>query len=171
MRRTKSKSRWIDWSWAVIALLPGAGPSNWKEIVRKGDSVEYHATTLSLELWPSDTEAYLMELSSRIPSAYVVFSMDDTAGKEDIEFNLMTVSPYEAQDYLDGGEARVERVAMPQMLEDIVTDFCRHLHTDEEFIKRKRDRIRIDLRQDGIGDARIRQLSDVYRSPRSRRGG
>ncbi len=161
----------MDWSWAVVGLLPGAGPSNWKEIYRKGDSVEYHASTLSLELWPSDTEAYLMELSSREPSAYVVFTMDDTSKKEDIEFNLITVSPYEAQDYLDGGEARVERVAMPRMLRDIVVDFCRHLHTEEAFIKRKRDKLRVDQKQDGIGDARIRQLSDVYRSPKSRRKG
>ena len=35
------------------------------------------------------------------------------------------------------------------------------------FIKRKRDKKRIDLREDGKGDERIRQVADVYRAPAS----
>ena len=36
---------------------------------------------------------------------------------------------------------------------------------NDSFVKRKRDRKRIDVREDGIGDARIRQTADVYRAP------
>ena len=34
--------------------------------------------------------------------------------------------------------------------------------------ERKRDRKRVDLSEDGKGDARIRQTSDVFRAPRKR---
>ncbi|MDE0408553.1 MAG: DUF3305 domain-containing protein, partial [Alphaproteobacteria bacterium] len=36
----------------------------------------------------------------------------------------------------------------------------------EPFVKRQRDRRRVDLAEDGKGDPRIRQMSDVYRAPR-----
>ncbi|MCY4541981.1 MAG: DUF3305 domain-containing protein [Rhodobacteraceae bacterium] len=167
MQRTRSRSRWVKWTWRVVALLPGASTARWKRIRGDGDSTTYHAATLTLELWPSDTEAYLMELSSRNPSAYVVFANHGGGDPSDIEFVLVTASPYEAQDYLDSGEEEVERVAMPPTLVEILRDFCRHLHVDEKFVKRRRDRVRVDKRQDGVGDARVRQLTDVYRSPSS----
>ena len=46
-----------------------------------------------------------------------------------------------------------------------IRDFCDvHFH-EEPFIKRRRDKKRVDLTEDGIGDARIRQTADVYRAP------
>jgi hypothetical protein len=38
---------------------------------------------------------------------------------------------------------------------------------DDVFIKRRRDKTDIDLQEDGIGDARIRQTADVYRAPKT----
>jgi len=42
-------------------------------------------------------------------------------------------------------------------------------HKEEKFIKRRRDKSRTDAAEDGIGDARVLQLSDVYRAPTSKR--
>ena len=54
---------------------------------------------------------------------------------------------------------------MPPALLAWVQNFVEMFHEEEEFIKRKRDRQRIDQKEDGIGDARIAQTADVYRAP------
>ena len=44
--------------------------------------------------------------------------------------------------------------------------FVDNYYEEEAFVKRRRDKTRVDRVDDGIGDARIRQASDVYRAPR-----
>ena len=78
----------------------------------------------------------------------------------------MTASPYEAQDYLDSGEEIVEAVPAPEGLVAWISAFIQAHHVDEPFKKRKQSRVAVDLREDGRGDARIAQASDVFRAPR-----
>ena len=78
---------------------------------------------------------------------------------------MVTASPYEAQDYTDSGEELVERVPMPEGVQAWVWEFIERFHVEETFIKRKRDKKRTDLVEDGIGDVRIAQTADVYRAP------
>ena len=166
IRKSPGVTKWARWVWRVVGVLPGAAEANWKVLRRDGDTVEYHAATPPLELWASDTEAYMSGLSARVPKVYVVLrETDDLDAKEDVEVVLATASPYEAQDYLDSGEEIVEQVSMPEGLVAFVRDFCQEHHVEETFVKRKRDRERVDLRQDGVGDSRIRQQTDVYRAP------
>lgn len=135
---------------------------------RDGDAVEYHAATLKLELFRTDTEAYLQGLSSQTPAIYVVMRESDTENPLDV--TLVTASPYEAQDYADTGEELVEKVPMPEGLVAWIRDFIALHHEDEVFIKRRRNKTRVDHVQEGIGDARIRQTADVYRAPAGRKG-
>lgn len=167
VRKAPGVTRWAKWSWRVVAVLPGAGPANWRELRREGDTVEYHAATLTLDLWSSDTEAYLVGLSAKIPSVIVVLreSINPDA-KMPFEPMIVTASPYEGQDYLDSGDGLIEAVPMPLGVIAWVRDFIQDHHVEEAFVKRKRDKKRVDLVEDGKGDARIRQLSDVYRAPR-----
>lgn len=165
VRRMPGVTRWAKWHWRAIALLPGAAPSDWSELRREGDAVEYHAATLPLTLYSSDTEAYLANLSDQIPAIYVVMRDDDVTDAP-LDMVLVTASPYEGQDYADSGEEIVEKVPMTEGLVAWVRDFVLAHHEDEEFVKRRRDKKRIDLREDGKGDSRIRQDSDVYRAPR-----
>jgi hypothetical protein len=153
----------VKWTWNTIAVLPGAGPADWREIARDGETIEYHAATVTLELFRTDTEAYLSGLSTREPAIYVV--MRDGA-RDHPEVVLATVSPYDAQDYADSGDELIDKVAMPVGLIDWIKTFITQHHEDEVFIKRKRDKHRFDGVQDGVGDARIVQVSDVYRAPR-----
>lgn len=163
IRRVPGVTRWAQHVWKAVAVLPGAGDANWKELRRDGEAVEYHAATLPLELFRTDTEAYLHGLSSRVPSIYVV--MRESEGSDPLDFVLATASPYEAQDYADTGEELVEKVVMPEGLIAWIRDFVGLHHEDEVFVKRRRNKTRVDLKEDGIGDARIRQTSDVYRAP------
>jgi hypothetical protein len=158
-------TRWAKWNWTAVAVLPGAGPAHWLELRHEGDAVEYHAATLPLTLWAADAEAYLANLSDHVPSIYVVMR-DDALDGSPLSVALVTASPFEGQDYADNGEDIVEKVPMPEGLVAWVRDFTLQHHQDEQFIKRRRDKKRIDLVEDGKGDARIRQDSDVFRAPR-----
>lgn len=167
IRRMPGATRWAKYVWKAVAVLPGAGEAMWKELRRDGEAIEYHAATLPLELFRTDTESYLHGLSAKTPSIYVV--MRDGEGDAPLDVVLVTASPYEAQDYADTGEELVEKVAMPEGLVAWIRDFIELHHEDDVFIKRRRDKQRVDLREDGIGDARIRQTADVYRAPSSRK--
>lgn len=170
IRKSPGVTRWARWIWRAVAVLPGAPLADWKELRRDGDAVEYHATTLDLVLWRKETQAYLAELSTRTPSIYVILrDASDTAARQEVEVVLVTASPFEAQDYADSGEEIVEQVPMPAGLRAWIADFISRHHEEDRFIKRKRDKKRVDLVEDGIGDARISQLSDVYRAPRRRK--
>ena len=73
---------------------------------------------------------------------------------------------YDGQDYADNGEDIVELVPMPPALIALVQGWIDKHYEEERFVKRRRNKSRIDLVEDGVGDARIRQATDVYRAPR-----
>lgn len=168
LRRSPGVTRWEKWVWRAVAVLPGAGPANGRVLRDADNTVEFHAATVPLELHRADTEAYLHGLSATLPCLYVVLRQAET-GDWPYEVLLATASPYEAQDYCDAGEELVEKVTMPSAVMAWVEAFVKEHHVDEEFVKRKRDRKRIDLSEDGIGDPRIAQVADVYRSPTLKR--
>ena len=165
VRKTPGVTRWARWSWRAVALLPGARPADWQELRREGETVEYHAATLPLSLWADETEAYMVNLSDGQPSLYLVLR-DELKGETPLNAVLITASPFEGQDYADTGEEIVEKIPMTEGLIAWVRDFTLQHHRDEVFVKRRRDKKRIDLVEDGKGDARIRQDTDVYRAPR-----
>ena len=170
VRRTPGVTRWAKWAWRAVAVLPGAGPADWAELRRDGEAVEYHAGTCAMELWRTDTEAYRVALSTEPPSVYVVLRRnEDPESPHELDLLRVTASPFEAQDYADTGEEIVEPVPMPEGLAAWIREFVERHHVDEEFVKRRRDRVRTDRVEDGIGDPRIRQETDVYRSPTGRR--
>ena len=166
VRRTPGVTRWAKWAWKVVAVLPGAGPADWRELRRDGEAVEYHAATLPLDLYSTDTEGYLVSLSAKAPGVVVVLRDADTPdARMPFKPVVVTASAYEGQDYMDSGDGLVELVPMPAGLVAWVSDFVRTHHVETPFIKRKRDRKRVDLVEDGRGDPRIRQDADVYRAP------
>ena len=168
IRRQPGVTRWARWAFRAVAVLPGAAPAHWAVLRHEGDITEYHAATLPLTLWAAETEAYLAALSDEVPSVYVVMR-DEAEDGAPLEMLLVTASPYEAQDYTDSGEELVEKVPMTHGLAAWIRDFAMEHHVEEAFVKRKRDKKRIDLVEDGKGDSRIRQMSDVYRAPRPAR--
>ncbi len=169
LRKTPGVTRWAKWNWKAVAVLPGAAQENWRELRRDGDTVEYHAATVPLELWRTDTEAYMTELATRIPSIYVVMRVPvEEDATHPLDIVLATASPYDAQDYADNGEDIIELVPMSEALMALIQGFVEEHHIEEKFIKRKRDKRRVDLVENGVGDARISQATDVYRAPSSK---
>ncbi len=164
IRRMPGVTRWAKWSWKPVSVLPGAAPAEWRELRNEGEAVEFHAATVELELHRTEAEAYRVSLTMDPPSVFVVLR-EAEEGPFDVTVHSVTASAYEAQDYLDSGEEIVEPVPMPAGLVAWIREFTDAHFKEEEFIKRKRDKKRIDLSEDGIGDVRIRQQADVYRAP------
>lgn len=165
VRRTPGVTRWARYAWKVVAVLPGAGPADWRVLRQDGETVEYHAATLTLDLWSTDTEAYQVALAAKTPGVVIVLR---DSGRDDLPWEpvIATASPYEGQDYMDSGDGLIEQVPMPLGLIAWVRDFVAAHHVEQTFIKRKRDRKRVDLVEDGKGDPRVRQMADVFRAPR-----
>ena len=159
-------TRWAKHAWRASGILPGAGPADWKVLRTEGDVTEFHAATKDLTLYVSDAEAYAHELQAREPSVYVVLRPNPSSTALPWTVALVTASPYEAQDYCDSAEELVEKIPMPAGLHAWIAEFVSTHHEEEAFVKRRRKNSRVDQVEDGIGDARIRQDSDVYRAPR-----
>jgi len=170
LRKQPGVTRWAKWVWRAVGVLPGAGPADWRELRREGEAVEYHAATCTLVLHRADTEAYRVALSSDPPSLYVILrTPEQPVAERDFDVYGVTASAYEAQDHQDSSEDVVEVVPMPPALIAWVSDFVGRHVKEEKFFKRRRDRVDVDVPEDGKGDARIRQDADVYRSPTGRR--
>ena len=109
---------------------------------KDGDSTEFHAATMELELHRADVEAYRVSLSMTPPSVFVILreSMDDT-DPHDVTVQAVTASAYEAQDYLDSGEEIVEPVAIPEGLVAWIRDFVDAHYDDTPFIKKGFDHV------------------------------
>lgn len=169
VRRTPGVTRWAKWAWRAVGVLPGAAPADWVELRRDGDAVEYHAATRPLTVWAAETEAYRVTLADNPPSVWAV--LRQTNRNDDIPFDVhvITASPFEAQDYADSGEELVEKITMPPGLTAWVQEFTDSHHQEDPFVKRRRNKHRTDQVEDGRGDARIKQTTDVYRSPLSAR--
>jgi len=166
LRRSPGVTRWAQWSWKAVAVLPGSGPGHWKVLRRDGDVAEFHAGTSDLVLHRAETEAYLVALNNAPPTVWAIFRRDEGPGARP-ELLKVTASAYEAQDYADNAEDLVEPVAMPEGLVAWVGEFVARHHREEEFVKRKRRPHDEGSEEDGIGDARVRQTADVYRTPKS----
>ena len=169
IRRTPGVTRWAKWAWKAVGVMPGAGVTHWRELRRDGDITEFHAATPTLELHGAETDAYIHGLAAQVPCVYVVLRTSDGAGAAPLDVVLVTASPYEAQDYADSGEEIVEKVAMPEGLIAWVRDFVETHHVEEEFKKRRRDRVKTDKVEHSVGDPRVQKLTDVYMAPQARK--
>lgn len=141
VERRDSRSRWQDYDWTAVAVIPGAPPVADMRMLRAGPGwVQFHAATLDLDLFHRETEGYKVNMSGETPAVYVVLRQGEEADEPDVVPFCVTVCPYEAQDYLDAGDCLVEAVAMPDSVLALVKDFVDQHHVDVPFVKRKQKR-------------------------------
>jgi len=171
LRRRPGVTRWAKWAWSATAVLPNAGAGGFKVLREDGDITDYHAATVPMDLHHTECDGYRTALMMTPPSVFVVLDKGENADNDHgIAVHTVTASADLALDWQDSAEMIVEPVAMPDEVVTLIRDFCEAHFEDVPFVKRKRDKKRIDLVEDGIGDARIRQTADVYRSPGSQKG-
>ena len=144
IERRPSASKWTDWSWKPCRIVEGeAAAEPFTRLGETGDGGElFLAGNADIVLHRKETEAYRLNLTGdRV--VYVVLGSDDDADTPWV-LQAVTISPYEAQDHLDSGDGIVEALPMPPSLVELVEAFCAFHHKEEPFIKRKRDRVKVE---------------------------
>mgnify|MGYP000194579407 FL=1 len=166
VRRSPGVTRWAKEIWKPVAVIPGAPDAFWKELVREGEVVDYHAGTVTMELFRADVEGYLVSLNMSSPSAWIIMDRDITSqSPSGWMVSTITANAHEALDSLDSGESIVEAVPIPESMAAWIKEFVDMHFIEEPFKKRRRDEVRVDGVEDAKGDPRIRQESDVFRAP------
>lgn len=146
VERRKSSHPWADWIWMPISVIPNAqAEAKWVEMMRTKESVQYHAGTLLLTLHRKDTDALRANLMLPVPELYVVLQETEES-TSDFPYapHAVTASAYDAQDMTDAGDDIVEKVPMPEMVAAFIQAFVEEHHVEEKFIKRKRDRLKLE---------------------------
>jgi len=144
VERRLSASKWADWTWKPCQIIEGAAVAEPFSLVREtGDGGQlFFAGSADIVLHRKETESYRLNLNGDRVLYVVLGSGDETDTPWVLQ--AVTASPFEAQDHLDSGDGIVEALPMPPSLVELVEAFCAFHHQDEPFIKRKRDRIKVE---------------------------
>ena len=173
LERRPSGNQWVDYDWRVDTVLPGASEINeWIELTSGSDEIgnwiKFHAATLPLEIFSKETEGYKYNLSLDQPLVFVVLRNSDDDEQEGYQHEvfpfLVTVCPYEAQDYLDSGEEVVDNVPMPLSIMAWLDEYINRHYVEEPFKKRKRKAF--DPRKEGY-DKPLPPISHKFNRPPS----
>ncbi len=141
-----SNHPWADYIWTPVSVFLNASPTDkWKEMMKSPDCIRYHAGTLLLTLHRKETEALRSNLMLPVPELYIVLQEDEDPNAEfPYVAHAVTASAYDAQDMMDAGDDIVEKVAMPEPVAAFIQAFVAEHHVEEEFIKRKRDKLKLE---------------------------
>lgn len=152
VEKRKSKHPWADWSWKPVAVFVDNELAMEKpiELMGNDDFQQYHVGTLMLNLHHKDTEALRLNLMLPEPELYVVLREDEEK-RGDFPFipYMVTASSYDAQDFTDAGDDLIEKVAMPDAVAAFIQAFVEEHHIEEEFKKRRRDRLNTEEQKFG----------------------
>ncbi|WP_443644790.1 DUF3305 domain-containing protein [Candidatus Ponderosibacter sp. Uisw_141_02] len=183
IERQPIDNKWQSHRWVIHDLVPlelstgdGLPPSNDVHFQRLrqplGDEAGEALFTAeaSLDLHRAEAEAYAENLASSEPAIYAVLRHNEDenySGDDDIDIHLaeISLSPYNIQDYEDCGEDQVEKLPLQGPIADFVKEFVEIHFNPEPFIKRKRDKARVDRDQLGGADPRLRRDGDMFQVP------
>lgn len=144
LERRKIDHPWKEYVWQAVGVFAGAAAldprGEWRLLRRDEERERYHAGTLPLDLYRSETEGYKLNLSQKPPRVFVIVRYCEGGKPHELQPFKVTACPYEAEEYLDGGDDLVEAVAMPDAVLGLVRDFIAEHHVEQAFQKRKRKR-------------------------------
>lgn len=180
------KNKWQSHEWEIHDLVlmdmksgDGYPPINNVEILplrhfekdRKKNNLEnYFFAEASIDLHRAEAEAYAENLQSSDPAIYIVLregfyddEIEESFEDSDIDVHLaeVSLSPYNIQDYEDSGEDIIKKVPLDGPISELLEKFVEQHFKPEEFIKRKRDKAKIDENISRGGDQR---LKDKFRN-------
>ena len=146
LERRASDNPWLDHEWVTIGVtLDVVDSADWVTLYETEDRSRFLSPAVDLELHRAETEAYLYNLQSPEPSLFAVLRHDEESDATvPFDVHIVTASPYEAQDYLDSSEEHVDRIIMSEELRDWMQQYVDEHHTEQEFKKRKRDKVKVE---------------------------
>jgi hypothetical protein len=135
---------WLNHEWRASGLIldPPSGIHG-RQRAQTPEMTEYFAECDPIDLFAQDAEGYETNIESDAPSVWVISDADDEDGDNPLplRIHLVTISAYEAQEYLDPGELQVDVLPMPEELLSLTAAFCAAQPKPEPFKKRKRDKL------------------------------
>lgn len=138
VERRKARNPWDDFIWRAVAIVPGAASqAPWSVVRAEPEATQFFVGTFTLQLHPRETGLYSENLAGRTPSAYVVLMRDDKADPHGLVVRHVTVSPGDAQAYMDA-LSTVDAVPLPEVVAAWLADYVAAFHVEQEFRKRKR---------------------------------
>jgi hypothetical protein len=139
VERHKAASRWIDFTWRPVTILPGqpdAAP--WTILSSAADKTSFYAGTAEVALYRSETGSYRDNLVSGAPSLWV--ALRPTGAEPPYDLVAVTADPAEGESFTQAGDDLVEALPMPASVRAIVEAFVAEHHVERPFVKRQRDR-------------------------------
>jgi hypothetical protein len=139
IERRKSASRWIDFVWRPVAVLPGCpDAAPWTILTMDADTATFYAGAAEIALYRSETARYRENLASGRPSLWVALRR---AGS-DPPYRLLAVTadPSEGEAFTQAGDDLVDAVPMPATVRETIEAFVAAHPVAEEFHRRERDR-------------------------------
>ena len=139
VERRKAASRWIDFTWQPVTILPGqpdAAP--WTMLSTAADTASFYAGTAEVALYRSETGSYRDNLASGAPSLWV--ALRPTGVEPPYDIVAVTADPAEGESFTQAGDDLVEALPMPAAVREILEAFVAEHHVERVFVKRKRDR-------------------------------
>jgi hypothetical protein len=140
LARKEIQSTWSDHVWEPISVVLDAPKGVHGKVRQVGDSwTQYFMECDPLELHRKDAPAYQEGLLQNDKGCLWVVLAEEEDNQNSLPYyvQLVTASPYEAQDYLDSGELLVETVDMPELLRLHIEEYIAKCPEEEKFIKRK----------------------------------
>ena len=138
---------------------------NFDEEKTNNDLKNYFFAQASIDLHRAEAEAYAENLQCSDPAIYIVLreglyddEIQESFEDNDIDVHLaeVSLSPYNIQDYEDSGEYIIKKVPLDGPISELLEKFVEQHFKPEEFIKRKRDRAKIDENISRGGDQRLK---------------
>ncbi|MEW6642759.1 MAG: DUF3305 domain-containing protein [Pseudomonadota bacterium] len=139
VERRKADSRWIDYVWRGIAVLPDEpAMAPWTVIRDQDDTTLFYAGRATVDLYRSETELYRDNLASGAPSVWIVLSPSE--GDWPYVVSAVTADPAEGEAFTEASTYLVEAVPMPEALRATIETFVAEHHVERGFVKRERGR-------------------------------
>lgn len=149
LERKPSVSRWADWTWKVVAIIPDApATGGWSELEREGESVRYMIAPFAVTLHYKMVETYDANLESSEPSIWAALE-EDSSQDPPWKVRGVTLDPYQAQSWQEAGEGLVEKLPMPPETLAWFAGFLKQVPEAPAFRKRRRDSVKVEEQKFG----------------------
>ncbi|NRG18371.1 DUF3305 domain-containing protein [Rhizobiales bacterium] len=149
LERGPSASRWADWAWKVVAIIPDApATGGWRELERDGECVRYMAAPFSATLHHKMVETYDANLESSAPSIWAAL-VEDPSQDPPWKVQGVTLDPYQAQSWQEAAEGLVEKLPMPEETLAWFAGFLKQAPEAPAFKKRRRDSVKVEEQKFG----------------------
>ena len=138
VERRKAESKWIDFTWRPVAVLPGEPAATpWTVLRADAEATTFYAGGALIEFYRTETANYRDNLIAG-PQLWVV--LRSTGVDPPYEIVRVTADPSEGEAFTEAGNDLIDTVPMPDPIRDALEAFVALHHVERPFYKRQRSR-------------------------------